>query len=291
MQARFIAHLAGTNIFCMKSLCLMMLSVFVFASGCSAQKPPVTTPGSGISSISGKWLVTKILSDSVPLEVASLDMYAELDSAGGRISGRGACNRFFGSLKISGSDIQSGALGGTMMACPSLDTEQKLYSLLQKAEQFKIVGGLLQIEAGKQTLLELIPYPVKNLQLDEGMAETNTPLDLYKWNFLQMVSADSIINLSSLKANISFDSNQKLQGFAGCNRFFGSFSLQPQFNSGSISLGNIGSTRMACPQLSLESQILAGLQSITRYEIRNKTLLLFNHDTQLFLLRANPKQE
>jgi heat shock protein HslJ len=276
----------------MRTLSLMMFFASFFLTACSAQKNGVSPNDAGAAAIRGKWLVMSMMNNSNLQEVASLDMYAEFEPDSDRVTGRGTCNRFFGSMKLTGNQLKIGPLAGTMMACPSMDMEQKMRGLLEQADRFSQDGERLLIQSGSKTLLLLIAYPAGNIMLDEGMAETNTPLDMYTWNFVEMNDAASTIPLNQLQAKLSFDPlNQKFQGFAGCNRFFGTMTSAAQFNSGSIGLGKVGSTRMACPEMALEGKILAGLQLITRYEIRNKSLLLFDQNKQVFLLKAGPKQD
>jgi heat shock protein HslJ len=57
----------------------------------------------------------------------------------GKVSGNGSCNRFFGSVEISGNIIKFGPLGSTRMACPEpvMDQESKYLAALQDAERFE----------------------------------------------------------------------------------------------------------------------------------------------------------
>jgi hypothetical protein len=62
-------------------------------------------------------------------------------------------------------------------------------------------------------------------------------------------------NISPYKLNISFnDSTKQVSGFSGCNRFFGTYSL----DNGSLKFGVLGSTKMLCDDVSnkIETQLL-----------------------------------
>ena len=64
-------------------------------------------------------------------------------------------------------------------------------------------------------------------------------------------------------------------GFGGCNRFFGSY----QASGRSLTFGDLGATRMACPEgMDQEQRFFAALASTTRYEIHGSKLLLFADD-------------
>ena len=78
-------------------------------------------------------------------------------------------------------------------------------------------------------------------------------------------------------------------GFGGCNRFFGSY----EASDGAIRFGNLGATRMACPEgMEQEQELFRALGSTTRYAIEGSELLLFAGDTQVarFLGREKPRE-
>jgi heat shock protein HslJ len=76
---------------------------------------------------------------------------------GGKISGRGACNRYFGTAEIAGDKIKFGKVGSTMMACPEavMDQETRYFKALNNAERFSIEGPYLLIYAKD------LPKPLK----------------------------------------------------------------------------------------------------------------------------------
>ncbi|MEG1659888.1 MAG: META domain-containing protein, partial [Bacteroides sp.] len=63
---------------------------------------------------------------------------------------------------------------------------------------------------------------------------------------------------------IGFDTTTgKVFGNSGCNRLIGSFDVNAK--AGSIDLGAIGSTRMACPDMTLERNVLNALAQVKGY--------------------------
>jgi heat shock protein HslJ len=61
----------------------------------------------------------------------------------GRAAGRGSCNRFFGTVEISGESIRFGPLAATKMACldPAANAQETKYlGALQAAERFAFDG-------------------------------------------------------------------------------------------------------------------------------------------------------
>jgi heat shock protein HslJ len=72
--------------------------------------------------------------------------------ADGRVSGRGGCNRYFGTSTVAGEQLSFGAMGATKMACaPALmDQEARLFQALGSAERWAMDadGRLLIHSAG-----------------------------------------------------------------------------------------------------------------------------------------------
>ncbi|MEP7177239.1 MAG: YbaY family lipoprotein [Gemmatimonadales bacterium] len=67
----------------------------------------------------------------------------------GKVTGAGSCNRFFGTVEISGASISFGPLGATRMACVEavMNQETKYFEALQGAERFRIDGSTLWIHS------------------------------------------------------------------------------------------------------------------------------------------------
>ena len=76
------------------------------------------------------------------------------------------------------------------------------------------------------------------------------------------------------KATLTFPEAGKVAGNASCNRFFGS----SEINGGSIKLGAMGSTRMACPEpvMNQEAKYLEALQAAERFEWKDPYLLIYS---------------
>ena len=72
---------------------------------------------------------------------------------------------------------------------------------------------------------------------------------------------------------LQFDAtSDKVSGQAACNRFFGQFT---QSSPEQVTLANLGSTRMMCDQMALETQYLQVLGAATRLQIAGDTLHLY----------------
>lgn len=76
--------------------------------------------------------------------------------------------------------------------------------------------------------------------------------------FLASINGDQL-DIESFSGNlpsISFHPEEnKITGFAGCNRYFGSYEISDD----SLSIGIIGATKMACNHLDVEQRFLSAI--------------------------------
>lgn len=78
----------------------------------------------------------------------------------GKVSGRASCNRFFGTVEVSGESIRFGPLAATKMSCGSeADAQERKYlDALQSAERFDFDGTALRIYSrGAAAPLRFLP--------------------------------------------------------------------------------------------------------------------------------------
>ncbi len=86
---------------------------------------------------------------------------------------------------------------------------------------------------------------------------------------------------------IHFDSkNNKVKGYAGCNNFFGTYTLKGDH----LTLQQLGSTRMACPDMEVENYLMAVLERVNTYTIAGDLLTLYSKGTAVAIFRAGYEQ-
>lgn len=94
---------------------------------------------------------------------------------------------------------------------------------------------------------------------------------------------DSIDGVAfAARAELLFPEEGKITGRGPCNQFFGDQRAPyPWFD-----VGPLGSTRMACPQLSAETAFFRALESMTLSEVAGDTLILSTEDGREMVFRA-----
>ncbi len=76
---------------------------------------------------------------------------------------------------------------------------------------------------------------------------------------------------------------EKISGNAGCNNYFGTAKVDP--SSGNFSSGALGSTKMACDNMSVEQNFMDMVGKANKYVVSGNTLELYKDN--LLLLKFN----
>jgi len=100
------------------------------------------------------------------------------------------------------------------------------------------------------------------------------------WELVELRGQPAPLGAGGRRATLSFDADSaRISGFAGCNRYFGTYALAD--SDPSIRFGAIGMTRMACMEgMQLEQQLTEALSQTTRYAVQDGRLT--------FLEASNP---
>lgn len=86
-----------------------------------------------------------------------------------------------------------------------------------------------------------------------------------EWNIIEINGTAVVPAPNQEFPFIGFDTKTgKVYGNSGCNRLMGSFDVNAK--PGTIDLGALGSTRMACPDMTVENNVLAALGKVKKYK-------------------------
>ena len=110
-----------------------------------------------------------------------------------------------------------------------------------------------------------------------------------EWNIIE-VNGSAIVPAENQELPfIGFDTaTGKVYGNSGCNRMMGSIDLNSK--PGTIDMSRLGSTRMACPDMSGERELLQALDKVVRFdavgEVKpvNKIALYGTDNTKLMVI-------
>ena len=116
------------------------------------------------------------------------------------------------------------------------------------------------------------------------------PIPLYntRWS-LKKIYNDGKEEIVNTKSFIRFD---KAKGSAGGNGSCNSFGSTATIDGNEVSFKNIFSTKMYCEQVQqFENKFLSSLEKVTRYEIKDKTLLLYGDQDLLLEFAAGEEKQ
>lgn len=125
----------------------MLLGLALLLPGCSRERTPEkptpaetsvapTTQSAGTLNLVGtEWKLEDLAGAGVIENSQATLAFPET----GRVAGNGSCNRFMGSVTITGDSLKIGALAGTRMACASAVStqEEKYLKALQGATRYE----------------------------------------------------------------------------------------------------------------------------------------------------------
>ena len=109
--------------------------------------------------------------------------------------------------------------------------------------------------------------------------EQTVQVDLFdrEWTVFQI--GDTQIDASNPTLVFNKETKQ-VSGFAGCNRFFSSFSLEKD----NLNLGVTGLTRMMCQDMAVEDAFVKALEQVRSFEFSDEELQLMDEDGTAIIL-------
>ena len=244
--------------------------------------------------IGGEWKIMTIYNAGKSIDLMAKNIYSNFDTYANKISGKAGCNGYGGrALTGKGNTITISEIVSTKMACPDLHIENMVLQALQQATNYEVDENRLVLSKNAQTLIELRRMP-RTKDLDAGMnieknAANPRKFDGVPYKFLKMNSGTETTDMSKLNTFIVFNSTEnKANGKAACNRFFGNAILTPvSENKGTAQMDKFGGTMMACPDLPIENLMMKGIEMVDAYELNGDMLLLKKGDQVLFELTKN----
>lgn len=100
-------------------------------------------------------------------------------------------------------------------------------------------------------------------------------LDGVKWELKTLNNKEIKLTDSNSEIYIQFnEAEKKVNGRGGCNRFFGNYEM----DGDKLKFSPLGATRMACPDLQLETEFFKALETVDTYSIKDGMLSLKSKD-------------
>jgi heat shock protein HslJ len=203
------------------------------------------------------WTVTSIAGTSTVAEARPTMAFAPE----GTVTGSDGCNQYSGTFRTQGQSIEVGPLATTRMACePPRNAQADAFGAA-----FSGATSWQLLETGD---LELSGHG--DLLASPGIAappseEAPAGASLPGTSWLLVDLDGSAAFEAALAPNLTFADDGTLAGFAGCNTYNGSFSV----DGAAIDIGPLATTRIACPPPAsdIEAVYLPALDAVGDWEI------------------------
>lgn len=130
--------------------------------------------------------------------------------------------------------------------------------------------------------MKLAAIPMLVIGLCVGCASTGTvTTEQLKYTQWQLSKVDGLAIPASFKASMSFIEALQINGFAGCNKFFGEGSLEDS----SLSVSKLGMTRKSCGSEldEFEQQFLQALKQGAVLNLQDQKLVMQGEQKFVFI--------
>ena len=111
--------------------------------------------------------------------------------------------------------------------------------------------------------------------------KNNMPLVGTEWHLEKIMERE--LNISPEQFVFTFGKDGAFGGVGACNRMMGDYSVTEKR---AISFGELAGTRMMCPNINLETQLIKIISQATHYEIDGDMLLLLSNGELQAIFKA-----
>lgn len=226
--------------------------------------------------LAGEWVIVRVNDVNLPLEDEM--PYIVFDPSERRFYSSNGCNVLNGDYTVnSNGRLVTDHVMMTMMYCQDVPGEAQITRVLGGTDPITVQvtnvsqDSYLVMTAGGQTIVA----SKHNMEFLNG-----------QWLITQLNGKQ----IKDPEANLFIDVPAlKIHGNTGCNYFNGTLYIDPT-KAKSVEFGEMATTRMACPKMEQEQQILFALESVKQAKREGKdgvALLNANGQTIMKLKKAN----
>ncbi|KAA6311213.1 hypothetical protein EZS27_037616, partial [termite gut metagenome] len=234
-------------------------------------------PTSG-EALDGLWYITEISGSTVVPPAKQALPVIGFDAKTGKIFGNSGCNRIMGSYDVNSKDGIIKQEARTRMSCADMKTEENILNALKRIKTYRPLNNNQIALCGEKKQRPLII-------LQRKASDINTPSSLDgDWRIVAVTSAIIPAEKKS-KLLVSFNTTKKsIHANAGCNEINAILSTDEN-DAYAISFSKIAATMKACPDMTLERQVITALHETQSYNVSGKgDVVLYNKDGKLTMV-------
>ncbi|MBQ0769675.1 MAG: META domain-containing protein [Bizionia sp.] len=258
----------------MKTKITTLLLIATVIMGCKSDKKTdidTTTPEAAVVETvditNMQWSLTTL--EGTALETSEQNgqvIHFTLNAEDNRVNGFAGCNSFSGTYTIdTGNRISFDGLAVTTMACPDSKIDEKnVLSVFEMVDNYTVSGDKLMLNKARRAPLAVFTKSGLDSQ----------PIVQKHWK-LKTLEGKDIVKAENQEKEIYFMldvSENRLEGFAGCNSLSGKFTLE---KGNRIQFTNVATTLKVCPDVKVnEAEFLKIFEIANNYTINGDELSL-----------------
>ncbi|HUN20545.1 MAG TPA: META domain-containing protein [Muribaculaceae bacterium] len=238
-------------------------------------KPVQNKPAKGTASpstdatlekISGEWQIVKVGKKDIP--VIDEMPYVNFEISSGRFYGSNGCNILNGSFNVDNTTISFNGVISTLKMCQDVEYQYDINAVIGDGKSYQVEatveGGVNYIYLNDARGHHAITLRRSDMSFLNG-----------QWKITRLGDKD----IDNEEMNIFIDMPEhKVHGNTGCNYFNGDLYTSPN-EAFSLSFGQMGVTRMACPDNNMETAMLLALEQTTNARPgRNGSAVLYDRN-------------
>lgn len=140
----------------MRPFLLLLLCMGLFgAGGCHSSRNMAKLTDS-------KWRLQTLDGEEVKLTDSAGEIFIQFNEGEKRVSGRAACNRFFGNYEAERGKLKFSQMGATRMACPDLPLENHFFRMLEEVNAYEMKDNGLTFFSGGRAVATFVKAEEKS---------------------------------------------------------------------------------------------------------------------------------
>lgn len=259
----------------------MKVTVFVAIASviCLFAMSSCATKSITSSDLAGVWELKTINGVDTKTEFEGPVPTIEFNFTDGQVSGSGGCNRYFGAFTLNEkNEFSAPQLASTMMACMHKNAEDKfLENLAHTGLVLSFNKEILTFKKDNSIVLEFVKGTTLAQGQNVGVQPVKNETLKGTWTLTQNATNDVSVLYTEKVPTITFEDG-KVNGFAGCNTYRGTYQLEDN----TITFSPLMTTRMACPNMDGETKFTTALTSPLQATINGNTLSLLQKGDLIF---------
>lgn len=115
----------------MRNLLIIILGLFFADGSCHSAKDAALIDGI-------RWRLHTLNGVEVKLGDENDEMFIQFNTAEKQVSGRAACNNFFGNYELDRDKLKFYPMGATRMTCPDIRLEYEFFAMLETVDDYAV---------------------------------------------------------------------------------------------------------------------------------------------------------